>query len=413
MGENSDGDASSTLSTETSDAEESGADGEDGSGGSDEPEETEYELSSDYEILPEGTTEEDIATEEEYDYAADDEYGAESSEATADSDDESVDERDADAGLSKVERDEPTPDESAVAEGEGDSQAATYESPDVSLDPAELDLEEAGEPSVGDEFGAGDGPAAGEEGVHDPIQDEEMPLADHIEEMVRRLAIVIAVAGTVSLAAFFAPTGNGTVAEWAINFLWDSVLPADTTTRPTVYGPLSLIMTEFKVASLAGVIIAMPVLVYESYQFMKPGLYPHERRYYLAAVPTSLVLAVVGVAFAYTPILPLLFQYFFKYTRDITEPAFGLTKTFNLILAMMGYFAVIFQIPLFIMLAIMMGVTTRDWLASRRLYFWGGFLGIAFFFVAVDPTGIAPIIIAGTMIALFEGTLFLLKWTGR
>jgi sec-independent protein translocase protein TatC len=78
----------------------------------------------------------------------------------------------------------------------------------------------------------------------------------------------------------------------------------------------------------------------------------------------------------------------------------------------MGFFAVVFQIPLFIMLAIMMGVTSRRWLVERRLYFWGAFLGIAFLF-SPDPTGMAPIIVAATMVALFEGTLLLLKWTGR
>jgi sec-independent protein translocase protein TatC len=62
-------------------------------------------------------------------------------------------------------------------------------------------------------------------------------------------------------------------------------------------------------------------------------------------------------------------------------------------------------------LAIMMGVTTRRWLETRRLYFWGGFLTIAFFF-SPDPTGMAPIIVGLTMVILFEGTLALLRWTG-
>jgi sec-independent protein translocase protein TatC len=63
------------------------------------------------------------------------------------------------------------------------------------------------------------------------------------------------------------------------------------------------------------------------------------------------------------------------------------------------------------MLAIMMGITTRRWLVQRRLYFWGGFAAIAFVF-SPDPTGMAPLLVAVTMIGLFEGTLLLLKWTG-
>ncbi|MEF8830732.1 MAG: twin-arginine translocase subunit TatC, partial [Halobacteriales archaeon] len=143
-----------------------------------------------------------------------------------------------------------------------------------------------------------------------------------------------------------------------------------------------------------------------------PGLYPHERRYYLAAVPTSLVLAFVGISFSYFLVLPAIFTYFLTYSENAGQIAFALSKTFNLILAMMGYMALVFQIPLFIMLAVMMGLTSRRWLEDRRIYFWGGFLGLSVLF-SFDPTGMAPLIVTLTMIGLFEGTLALLRWTGN
>jgi len=247
-----------------------------------------------------------------------------------------------------------------------------------------------------------------------------MPLADHVEEMIKRLAVVVVIMAVIS--AFVFP-----FADRVINFLWYSFLPGvaencppptavgDTASQacPRVYHPLSLMLARLKTASLVGLVIALPVFVYETYLFMRPGLYPNERRYYLAAVPTSLVLATVGVGFAYFLVLPVIFTYFLGYSLHAVDTiAFSLSQTFDLILLMMGLFAVVFQIPLFIMLAIMMGVTTRRWLEDRRLYFWGGFLGIAFLF-SPDPTGMAPFIVAITMVVLFEGTLLLLRWTGR
>jgi len=245
--------------------------------------------------------------------------------------------------------------------------------------------------------------------------DEEMPLTDHIDEMLKRLAAVIVVMGGVSLIIFpFAPE--------LINHLWYSFLPGnpetcvdgsgDTTACPRVYHPLALLFARIKVASLAGFVIALPVFVYQTYLFMRPGLYPHERRYYLAAVPTSLVLAIVGLAFAYLLVLPFIFTYFLFYSEDVAEIAFGLTETFDLILLMMGLFAAIFQIPLFIMLAIMMGVTTRRWLEEKRYFFWLAFAGFAFLF-SPDPTGMAPFMVGITMVILYELTLLLLRWTGR
>jgi sec-independent protein translocase protein TatC len=249
--------------------------------------------------------------------------------------------------------------------------------------------------SVVDDGMVGDGPQS----------DQEMPLADHIEEMMRRLGVVFLVAGIVTILVY--PFAGET-----INFLWASHIPEAATNRPRLYGPLEFILTKLKVAGLAGILIGLPVFVYQTYRFMRPGLYPQERRYYLSSVPTSLVLGIFGVLFAHFLILPFIFAYFSEYTEDAAVVAFGLQETFNLILIMMGWMALIFQIPLFIMLAIMMGIVTREWLEAKRLIFWGSFLGIAFIF-SPDPTGMAPIIVTLTMVVLFEGTLAIRRWTGN
>lgn len=258
---------------------------------------------------------------------------------------------------------------------------------------------------MADHFSA---PAVEEDGgivSEGPSSDKEMPLAEHIEEMVRRTGIVLILMAVVSGIVF-------PFADQIINFLWNNILPGTDVARPRVYQPLALLLARLKVATLAGFVIALPVFVYETYLFMRPGLYKHERRYYLAAVPTSLILAFIGVAFAFYLVLPTIFTYFTYYTQGAATVAYGLTETFNLIVLLMGFFALIFQIPLMVMLAIMMGLTTRQWLADRRLYFWGAFAGIAFL-SSPDPTGMAPIIVAATMIGLFEGTLLLLRWTQR
>jgi sec-independent protein translocase protein TatC len=240
-----------------------------------------------------------------------------------------------------------------------------------------------------------------------PEYDEEMPLADHIEEMVRRLGVVVVVMAVVSIGVL-------PFSDAIINYVWYTILGTaqDVPTKPNVYKPLSLLLARLKTATLAGFVVALPLFVYETYLFMRPGLYPNERRYYLAAVPTSLVLAVIGVAFAFFLVLPAIFIYFLYYSEQAAAIAFGLSDTYGLMLMLMGFFAVIFQIPLFIMLAIMMNLTSREWLAERRILFWGAFLGIALLF-SPDPTGMAPIIVALTMVALFEGTLLLLRWTDR
>ena len=243
------------------------------------------------------------------------------------------------------------------------------------------------------------------EGIAGPESDEEMPLAAHIEEMMRRLAVVFLVGGLATLVVV-------TESTELINYFWSYHIPAPLENRPRLYGPLELPLTRLKVAGLAGVVVGLPAFVYETYRFMRPGLFANERRYYLAAVPTSLVLGGIGIAFAHFLVLPAIFSYFTTYTSDAATIAFGLAETFNLIVILLAFMAIVFQIPLFIMLAIMMDLVTRRWLEQKRLIFWGTFLGIAFLF-SPDPTGMAPIIVTLTMITLFEGTLAALLWSGR
>jgi sec-independent protein translocase protein TatC len=292
-------------------------------------------------------------------------------------------------GPSKLEQDlsDSEGDESSV----GDSDVASIQAEDT--DTTVIEADETPDPTTSI-------------GGTAPDTDVEQPLAVHVEEMVKRLAIVIAIAALASVAVF-------PVTETLVGTIWNHVLPGGEAVDPRVYHPLELIITQLKVASLAGLVVALPVLVYQSYVFMKPGLYKQERRYYLAAVPTSLVLAVLGVLFSYFVVLPYTMDYFQGYTQGTADVAFALGTTFNLILMVMGYLAIVFQIPLFIMLAIMLGVVTRKWLESRRLLFWGAFAGISFAFGSIDPTGVVPVLVAITMIVLFEGTLLLLRWTGN
>ncbi|MFB6094113.1 MAG: twin-arginine translocase subunit TatC [Halanaeroarchaeum sp.] len=276
-------------------------------------------------------------------------------------------------------------------EGENEPDPPTYESP-----------------GTGAESGADATAAASErspiERKAGPAYDQEQPLADHVEEMIRRLAIVALVVAGVTVLLF-------PFAEGVITFLWYSVLP-EGVAQPHVYHPLELLFTQLKTASLAGLVLALPVLVYETYAFMRPGLYPHERRYYLAAVPTSLFLALLGLLFGYFLVLPAVMRYFLYYTQDVVDIAFALGRTFDLMLTLLGYLAIVFQIPLFVMLAITMGLTSRQWLEDRRLIFWGVFVGVAFLFTP-DPTGMAPLLVGGTMIGLYEATLLLHRWVTR
>ncbi|MDY7080834.1 MAG: twin-arginine translocase subunit TatC, partial [Halobacteria archaeon] len=156
------------------------------------------------------------------------------------------------------------------------------------------------------------------------------------------------------------------------------------------------------------------VLVYESFQFMKPGLYPHERRYFLAVVPVSVMLVAAGLAFSYLFALPLLFGYFLSYSQAVATTGLGLVETFDLIIMTSLAFGIVFQIPLLMYLAMKMKVASRRWFESKRVYVWGGIITVATIVTrSLDPTGDAGFLIAATMILLFESTLAYFRFLAK
>ncbi|VTT86665.1 Twin-arginine translocation protein TatC [Halorubrum sp. DM2] len=392
----SDPGASDESPGETPDPNDDG-DASDGIAGSDA--DADERLMADDVVAAEDAARAEVVGDGSDDDGSDDDEGADAagdSEGDADAessvDDTGVDADDADESAD----DESADDEGADDEGAGDVDENTESLGDGGTPAANADAATAPTTVEDDEpF----------EGIEGPETDEEMPLAAHIEEMMRRLAVVFLVGGLATLVVV-------TESTELINYFWSYHIPAPLENRPRLYGPLELPLTRLKVAGLAGVVLGLPAFVYETYRFMRPGLYQTERRYYLAAVPTSLVLGGIGIAFAHFLVLPAMFSYFTTYSADAATIAFGLAETFNLIVVMLALMAFVFQIPLFIMLAIMMNLVTREWLEAKRLIFWGSFLGIAFLFNP-DLTGMAPIIVTLTMIALFEGTLAILRWTGN
>ena len=349
--------------------------------------------------------------------ASDDESGAaEDGDGEADADDEGgdgaadVEDGDGETDADDEGGDDETDTDDEAGADESDDGEAGAEDEEMDVESGRVDLEDdasvdGGTPATAADAATAVGDDEPFDGIEGPETDEEMPLAAHIEEMMRRLAVVFLIGGLATLVVV-------TESTELINYFWSYHIPAPMENRPRLYGPLELPLTRLKVAGLAGVVVGLPAFVYETYRFMRPGLYQTERRYYLAAVPTSLILGGVGIAFAHFLVLPAIFSYFTTYTADAATIAFGLAETFNLIVIMLAFMAIVFQIPLFIMLAIMMNLVTRRWLEAKRLIFWGSFLGIAFLF-SPDPTGMAPIIVTLTMIALFEGTLAVLRWTGN
>lgn len=202
--------------------------------------------------------------------------------------------------------------------------------------------------------------------------DETKSLLEHIEELRRRLikALLALAVGFVISALF-----TNQLLEW----LARPVGGLENLEAIEVTENLGVFM---QVALLGGVLLAMPVIVYQVWRFVTPGLYPHEKRYVYILAPAATALFLAGAAFAYFVMLPAAVPALLGFAPIPTRPRPA--NYISFVTSLMFWVGISFEMPLFIFFLAKVGlVSPRDLLRNWRL---AVFL-IALLAALVTPTG--------------------------
>ncbi len=167
------------------------------------------------------------------------------------------------------------------------------------------------------------------------------------------------------------------------------------------------IFTKFKIALVAGTILASPIILWQIWQFIVPALYPHERRYLSRLIPISVILFVAGVVFAYTTVFPVAVYILIQLGSEF-EPMFTIGKYLSFTLTFLIPFGLIFEFPLVIYFLTSIGVVTPEWLVRNRRYA----IVITVILAAVltpGPDPISQMIMAAPMVILYEAGILVSK----
>ncbi len=202
--------------------------------------------------------------------------------------------------------------------------------------------------------------------------DEPRSFLEHVEELRRRLlrAIIALVVGVV-ISAFFTPQ--------LLAWLARPVGGLEKLEAIEVTENLGVFM---QVALVGGVLLAMPVIVYQTWRFVTPGLYPREKRYIYILAPAATLLFLAGAAFAYFVMLPAAIPALLGFAPIPTRPRPA--NYISFVTNLMFWVGVSFEMPLFIFfLARVRLVRPRDLLHHWRV---AVFL-IALLAALVTPTG--------------------------
>lgn len=239
-----------------------------------------------------------------------------------------------------------------------------------------------------------------------PADDGTMSLVDHLGELRHRLFIsIIAVVIGGVIGFYFAPAVQTILAE--------------PLRKPGETGPVVQFLTVsggfflyMKVSFVFGLLIGLPVIIYELWAFVSPGLTPHERRTALPWIPMAIVFFAIGTVVAYVT-LPYAVAFLTSFTvegvsevQPSGEAYYGFVTTLFLI------FGAVMEFPIVLVLLHKLGILSIEMLTrSRRMVI----LGIVIFAVVATPGGdpVSPIVMSVVMYALYEFTIFMLKRSER
>ena len=227
-----------------------------------------------------------------------------------------------------------------------------------------------------------------------------MSLVDHLGELRDRLfrCILAIVAGSV--VGFY-------VASRVRDFLLEP-LPGGVA---QVLGPGDAFGIQLRISVVIGIILAMPVLLYQVWAFIAPGLTPSERRTVRPWVPLALVFFALGVGIARF-VLPFAVQFLLSFTDDKLRANIAAGPYFDFVTTMFLAFGLVMEFPILLFGLSRVGILTSARLSAVRRYV---VLGIAIFAAVATPGGdlVSPFALGGTMYLLFELTLLVIKRTGR
>ena len=227
-----------------------------------------------------------------------------------------------------------------------------------------------------------------------------MSLIDHLGELRTRLfRTILAVAlGSVVGFYFAVPIRDFLLAP----------LPGGTA---QVLGPGDAFAIQLRISIVVGVILGMPVILYQIWAFVAPGLTPSERRTVRPWVPLALFFFALGVGIAYV-VLPFAMAFLLSFTDDKLRAQIAAGPYFDFVTTLFLAFGLVMEFPILLFGLSRVGILTSDRLRAARRYV---ILGIAIFAAVATPGGdlVSPFVLGSTMYLLFEATVFFIRRSGR
>jgi sec-independent protein translocase protein TatC len=232
------------------------------------------------------------------------------------------------------------------------------------------------------------------------MERKELTLAGHLDELRRRILISLAAVIVCSCLAF-----------WKIQDILAFLMisPVD---HLVFFSPAEAFMEYCKLAFFTGLIVASPVVLFQLWSFVYPGLTGTERRAFLTVMPFSATLFLGGAAFAFFFVMPWALKFLINFAGPEVVPVISISKYLSFVIMMLLAFGLIFELPAAIFLLSKLGIISPSFLSRNRKY------AILAIFVAAavltpTPDAFTQVMMAVPLIVLYEISIWICRFTTK
>ena len=234
----------------------------------------------------------------------------------------------------------------------------------------------------------------------DELAGTEQPFVAHLVELRDRLIKAMIAVGAVAVV-LFVYHGPGALYDILAAPLVANLQAGATLIATSVISPF---MVPLKILMMAAFLIALPVVLYQAWAFIAPGLYSHEKRLVLPLVVSSTLLFFVGVAFCYFFVFGRVFAFIQSFAPKSITAAPDIEAYLSFVLTMFIAFGLAFEVPIVVVVLARMGFVSIEKLKSFRAYF----IVLAFIVAAVitPPDVVSQLSLAIPMCLLYEAGIW-------
>jgi sec-independent protein translocase protein TatC len=230
----------------------------------------------------------------------------------------------------------------------------------------------------------------------DELEGTEQPFVSHLVELRDRLIRALVAVG-IAFAVLAVWPGPGGLYDLLAAPLVANLPKGSTLIATNVISPF---LVPLKITLLAAFLAALPVVLYQVWAFVAPGLYTHEKRLVMPLVISSTVLFFVGVAFCYFFVFGQVFKFIQSFAPKSITAAPDIEAYLSFVLTMFIAFGAAFEVPIVVIVLARMGIVSIEKLKAFRSYF----IVLAFIVAAVitPPDIVSQLALAIPMVLLYE-----------